>query len=250
MSDLKFEVDIESLSRELNNFKEDVMKDVQEGVSGLSRMTFEKTKELANDELGSLSELYIEQLEWNEVDPTLWVVTLKEPALWIEEGRKSGFMEELLRGKSAKQGKNGKYAVIPFEHNKNPSKQSSKSRELAGQIRDELKKENVNWKKIETDESGSPRVGRLHTFNFDIPRLKEKHKTSPGQGVAVYQIKDETGKVQKHIMTFRVISEKHREEGLWNHPGRPGDKLLDKAFDWAMDTWEKEILPKIYEKHK
>lgn len=157
----------------------------------------------------------------------------------------SGFMDELLNGKSAKTGKDGKkYAVIPFEHSKNPSEQSSKARELTNQIKSELKRQGVNYRKPEYNPDGSPKLGLIKRFNVDSAKLKPTDKNSPLQGVAIYQ-RMEGSKVKRDVMTFRVISEKHREEGKWVHPGRPGDKLMDKAFDWAMTTWENEILPDI-----
>lgn len=191
----------------------------------------------------------MDNVEYEKVEDGLWVVTLKEPAMWIEEGRKSGFMEELLDGKSSRTNKKGeKYAIIPFEHSKNPTEQSPKAQQLANQIKEELKSRNINWKKIEKNKDGSPRLGLLHKINIDNPRLKEAHKSSPTKGIAVYQRKDSSGNVRRDVMTFRIIHEKHRNEGLWIHPGREGDKLMDKAFDWAVDAWDREILPQILAK--
>jgi len=252
MSNLKFNVDIERLSKHLDGVKKDVQEDLTKGVENLASMTHAKTLELATEELTILSKIYKDNVEFSNPAPNFWVVTLKEPAMWIEEGRKSGFMEELLNGKSARQGKNGKYAIIPFKHNKNPTEQSPKAYDLAKEIQYELKKKGVAWKKIEKNEDGSPRIGRLHSFQFNNPRAiaqKDIHKNPLTKGVSVYQTKQKDGSVRRDIMTFRVISEKHKNEGLWVHPGRQGNKILDKAFDWAMQTWEKDILPAIFEKY-
>jgi hypothetical protein len=246
MADLKFDLDIESIVNQFKNIKESITKDLTVGVEALSRMTHAKTLELARDELGSLSQTYMDNLEYDNPEKNIWVVTLKAPAMWIEEGRKAGFMQELLNGKSSKTSKDGKkYAVIPFKQNKNPSQQSPKANELAGQIKQALKSKGVNWKKIERDESGSPRIGKLHTFNFETARAKPEHKTPLTYGVSVYQNQVKGGGVSRDVMTFRIIHEDHKQEGLWNHPGRKGSKLLDKAFDWAMEAWEKDILPDI-----
>lgn len=250
MSDLKFDIDIEAIASQFDTLKDKIKKDLTKGVQAVATMTHAKAHELARDELGSLSQMYSENLEFSNPEENIWVVTLKNPAMWIEEGRKSGFQEELLRGKSAKQTKDGKtYAVIPFTHNKNPSEQSPKAKELANQIKQALRKEGVNWKKIERNEDGSPRIGRLHTFNFDSPRAKAEHKTPLTHGISVYQNKVKGGGVRRDVMTFRVIHEDHRSEGLWIHPGRKGSKLLDKAFDWAVETWEKDILPEILKEY-
>ena len=252
MSNLKFHVDVERLSKQFESLKKDVQQDLTKGVENLASMTHAKTLEIAGEELTSLQKMYKDNVEFSNPAPNFWVVTLKEPAMWIEEGRKSGFMEELLNGKSGRTGKNGKYAIIPFQHNKNPSEQSPKAYDLAKEIQYELKKKGVNWKKIELNEDGSPRLGRLHTFQFDNARAiaqKATHKNPLTKGVSVYQTKQKDGTVRKDIMTFRVISEKHRNEGAWIHPGRKGNKIMDKAFEWAMQTWERDILPSIFEKY-
>ena len=252
MSNLRFYVDLERLSKDFGNLKEEVKNDMTKGVENLATMTHAKTLELAGTELTSLQKMYKDNVEFANPAPNFWVVTLKEPAMWIEEGSKAGFMEELLNGKSSRTGKNGKYAIIPFQHNKNPTEQSAKAYDLAKTIQYELKKKGVNWKKLEVDANGSPRLGKLHTFQFDndtATAQKASHKNPLTKGVSVYQTKMKDGTVRKDIMTFRVISEKSRNEGAWIHPGRPGNKILDKAFEWAMGTWERDILPAIFEKY-
>ncbi len=252
MSNLRFHVDVERLAKQFESLKKDVQQDLTKGVENLASMTHAKTLEIAGEELTSLQKMYKDNVEFSNPAPNFWVVTLKEPAMWIEEGRKAGFMEELLNGKSSRTGKNGKYAIIPFHHNKNPSEQSPKAYDLAKEIQYELKKKGVNWKKIEVNEDGSPRLGKLHTFQFDNARAiaqKASHKNPLTKGVSVYQTKQKDGSVRRDVMTFRVISEKSRNEGAWVHPGRKGNKIMDKAFEWAMQTWERDILPAIFEKY-
>ena len=71
------------------------------------------------------------------------------------------------------------------------------------------------------------------------------------QGVSVYQNKNpKTGKVERNIMTFRVISEKSKEEGKWNHPGRKGEKILDETFKWVEKAWQTQILPDLKRKYE
>jgi hypothetical protein len=171
--------------------------------------------------------------------------------MFIEEGRKSDFMDELLRGKSAKTNKKGeKYAIIPFEHSKAPSQQSSKSLELSNQIKAEFKKRKIAWKKLELDSNGSPRTGLLHRFDISSEKPSARAKNPALQGVAVYQTKTNEGNVRRDVMTFRIIHEKHKQEGLWNHPGMEGKKLMDEVFDWAKEQWDNLILPEIIDKYK
>ena len=208
MSNLKFEVDSDQISKNFGDLADQVKQNIVKGVENLATMTHAKTLELARDELRSLSQMYMDNVEFDNPVPNLWVVTLREPAMWIESGSKSGFMEELLDGKSAKTNAKGeKYAVIPFKHNVNPSQQSEKAQLLANQIKEALKKEGINWKKIEKNPDGSPRVGRLHTLNVESSRLKPEHKKPATYGITVYQNPIGEGKVSRDIMTFRVISE-------------------------------------------
>lgn len=250
MSNLKFEVDIEEITKNFEDLKTQLTKELTEAVGGLASMTHAKTLELARDKLKSLAQMYQENVEFSNPMENFWIVTLKEPALWIEDGRKSGFMQELLDGKSAKTNKKGeKYAIIPFKHNQNPTRQSPQAKMLAEQIKKEMKSRGIYWKKIENDASGSPRIGKIHSFNISSGRLKETHKTEPLRGVAVYQTRDKNNNVRKDVLTFRIIHEKHRNEGLWIHPGRAGDKIMDEAFDWAMKEWENSVLPAVLEKY-
>ena len=250
MADLKLEVDVEAIAKSFGDLRRSIENDITKGVESLAVMTHAKTLELARDNLRSLSQLYMDNVEFSNPAPNFWVVTLKEAALWIEEGRKSGFMQELLDGKSGKVSAKGeKYAVIPFKHNVNPTEQSTKAQQLSNEIREGHQQRDVGWRKIELNRDGSPRLGMLHKFNVESARLDPKHKTPSGYGVTVYQTKQKDGSVRRDIMTFRVITEKHKNEGLWNHPGRDGDHLMDKAFDWAIQTWEKDILPAIIAKH-
>lgn len=164
----------------------------------------------------------------------------------------SGFMDELLRGKSAKVNKTtGKrYAVIPFEHSKNPSEQSAKAQQLTDMIKSELKERGLSYRKPEYNSDGSPKLGLIKRFNIESAKLKETHKDSPLKGVAIYQRINDSGKVQRDIMTFRVITEDHESKGKWVHPGRAGDFLMDKAFAWAENEWSTKILPEIINSYK
>lgn len=251
MSDLKFEIDVNSLASEFGEIKKEVAADLKKAVGGLASMTHAKTLELATQELGSLQKMYKDNLSFQQLEENLWVVSLDEKALFIEEGRKSGFMEELLNGKSSKTNSQGeKYAVIPFEHSKNPSEQSSRAQQLTNMIKSELKERGINYRKPEYNADGSPKLGLIKRFDVESAKLKESHKDQPLKGVAIYQRMDKnTGKVRRDVMTFRVITERHREEGRWIHPGRPGDKLMDKAFEWSMQIWENQILPEVLNKY-
>ena len=249
MSDLRFDINVDDLVAEFGEIKETVSKDIKQAASDVASMTHAKVLEYARNDLSSLSKLYTDNVEFSNPDENLWVVTLKEPAMWIEEGRKSGSMIDDLLQRGFKTSKDGnKYRVIPMEHSKPPSQQSNAAQDMTTFIRGELKKRNINYKKVELDKSGSPRLGLLHRFDVDNPRMSEKQKENL-KGVAVYQTKGQDGAVRRDVMTFRVVSEKQKADGKWMHPGRDASKFMDRALDWAMRTFENEMLPAILAKY-
>lgn len=254
MPDLRFDIDIKTLTDGFGNAKKELEKDLKKAVGGLASMTHAKVNELANNDLKSLSKKYKDALSFQQLEDNLWVVSLDmDKAGFIEDGRKSGFMQELLDSPKAKTSKDGnKYLSIPFEHSKNPTEQSSQAKALTDEIRAELKKRDIPYRsKLEYHSDGSPKLGLLHRFNIESARLKDTHKDSPLKGVAIYQRKNEkTGKVRRDIMTFRTISSKSKEEGRWIHPGMMGKFLFEKAWRWAEAEWEQKILPEILNKHR
>lgn len=71
-------------------------------------------------------------------------------------------------------------------------------------------------------------------------------------GVRVYQREveiDDGGQkkktVQRGIFTFRMVSEKQKGTGMWQHPGVEGLKAFEKAYEWAMKEWEQVIKPAL-----
>jgi hypothetical protein len=54
-------------------------------------------------------------------------------------------------------------------------------------------------------------------------------------------------KATRSIMTFRVVSSKHK--GIkWNHPGIEGTHFFEEAETWAGQQWEQHVLPDIVKK--
>ena len=246
MAIFRIEVNIDEITKEMTTLKKEITETVNQSVQSLASMTHAKLNELADENLVSLRQKYKNEIAFDNPEEGLWVVTLKQPAMWIEEGLESGFQEGLLHGRSSKISKDGKrYATVPFEHSKPSSEQSSKSRELSGQIKDFLKQKGISHRKIEYGADGSPRLGLLHKFDIPSAKPTSKSKDPALKGLAIYQKMTEEGSVKRSIMTFRTITEDHRGEGKWYHPGLDGKKLVDKAFDWALNEWENTILPSI-----
>jgi hypothetical protein len=85
MSILKFDIDVQGLVENLGEVKEQVKADIQKGAEDLADMTYSKVKDLAKQKLSSLEDMYTEQLEILHPMEGLHIITLHEPALWIEE---------------------------------------------------------------------------------------------------------------------------------------------------------------------
>jgi hypothetical protein len=245
MNNLKFTINAEEMAAAFGEMKQAVETALTKGVQSLASMTHQKTIELANAKLKSTRKIYTDNLSFEQVAPSIWVVSLSEPALWIEEGRKAGSMVDDLLRKGAKTSKDGnRYKAIPFEHSKPSSQQTSGQKDLVALIKSTLKTYGLGVKKIEYDQKGSPRVGRLHSFNINSPFPSPRASTPALFGLTVYQSKTPGGNVRRDVMTFRMVSDKHKGN-KWIHPGRDADKFMDAALAWAEKEWEQNVLPSI-----
>ena len=250
MSDLRFDINVDELVAVFGEIKETVSKDIKQAANDVASMTHAKTLELARNGLNSLQKIYTDNLSFSNPDENLWIITLNEKAMFVEEGRKAGSMIEDLLRNNAKTSKDGhRYKVIPFEHSKPPSQQSNTAQAMTTLIRGELKQRGINYKKLDLDKSGSPRTGLLHRFDVDNPRMSEKQRENL-KGVAVYQTKQKDGSTRRDVMTFRVVTDNPASDAKWVHPGMEPKLFMDKALDWAMRTFENEMLPAILAKYE
>lgn len=251
MPDFKITVDSESIAKQFGDLKLEVEESINVAMGALAASTHAKVIELATEKLNTTRDTYTNALSFEQLSKNMWVVSLDmQKAGYLEDGRKSGWMEELLKGKSSRVGKNGqRYAIIPFEHSKIPSKQAPSAQRFTQEIRKFLKEKEINYKKIEYNNDGSPKMGLLHSFKDGIgkelyPSHMAKHDVF--KGLSIYQSKDKkTGKMRRDVMTFRVISESQRGSGMWNHPGRSGEFIIDKAYEWALKELENVVMPQI-----
>ncbi|HLD91707.1 MAG TPA: hypothetical protein VI911_11970 [Patescibacteria group bacterium] len=251
MSNLKLDIDIESIVKDFKEVKKQVEAELVQGVQALASMTNARLYEVSRDGLKSLRKKYQDAIEFTNPEANLWIVSLKEEAMFIESGRKSGWMSELLNGKSAKTSKDGKkYAIIPFEMSKNPSEQTPKAQDLTNQIKAFLKQQGVSYKKIEHNQDGSPRLGLLHKFDIDSARPSPMAKDPALKGLSIYQHKMSDGSIKRQHMVFRIIHESHQSQGKWVHPGLEAKNFMDSVFSWACEQWEQTILPSILKDYK
>jgi hypothetical protein len=221
--------------------------------------------ELAQSQLKTTRQEYLSNLSYEQAGPTLWTVTLKAKAMWIEEGMpRHEMVDDLL--KNARVSKKGvRYKVIPF-----PIKGASQTAPAAMPIRlaamGALRRAKINMKEIERAVDGRPKVGALHKLDVMGSPIKTAVGPYQGhgamgavrqgmtgspflQGMRVMQrmVPNAQGMIQttRTAMTFRVVTSLHKGSGRWVHPGVKAKKLLDQAFAWAENEWNTVIKPEI-----
>lgn len=258
---MSYDVDIKSsdiLKQASEKIKKKIEKDLQQIVKTLGKGAVNKAESLAHSKLSSgVSDIYKDNLYMEQVSDNIVVIGIRPPASWIENGLKPGFMEHLLKGKNVKTAKDGnKYKVIPFTHKTSKNKKAAPSgTDLVSELKSFLRSKGVGYSKnraLAKDKNGSPRIGRIHSFDVKDMKSKKSAKNLSRnlQGVSVFQnMNEKTGKVERQIMTFRVISEKHRGT-KWMHPGKKAEKILEETHQWIQETWKKELLPALKNKYE
>lgn len=249
---LKLEFDVAKIAAQFKEIALEVEQDLNRSVASLAAMTHAKVSELASEELHSSLKNLQDSLGFEEISTGIWVVSIDEKGLFIEEGIESSkdMKEDLLRNNARISASGHRYKVIPFDHGKAPTQLTPKAQELVGLIRQKLKKEKVPFKKIEKNADGSPRLGKLHSFDIESERPTPRSSHPALKGVTIYQSKGANGSVRRDIFTFRTVTDSGASDGKWIHPGLKAKHFLDRAAEWAMDEWEKNILPEVLSKYK
>ena len=242
----------------------------------LAGMVHAKATELAGQKLHSRRDMYIKGLKPPvKVDENAWIVALDYKVRWIDDGQTQySMLKGLLNSKKVRRDKDGnRYVIVPFDHSPGKGKTGATEaqQDLINTVKKELKKRNIPFGKIENNMAGQPKMGKLHSFNIMGKPVKMKHGPGQGhgplgevkqgntgipflQGVQVYQSpgkmgkNGKAGKTKRSILTFRIASEKHADQGKWEHPGVAPHNLLEEAADWAADEWEKQIAPAVLDK--
>lgn len=286
MSDLRLDLDIrelESLAKDLEALDDDLQRSAQL-LAGQAHLHI---LEQAQTKLHSRREMYVKALaKPTEIMPGVWMITLKEDAVWVEEGMPPHSMVKDLLGDNPHVAKDGsRYRVIPFEHSKGGVTQTTPAeQELVKAIKGELKKLRIPWSTVERNADGSPKSGVLHKLDIGGPPRPAGTEAGPDgnqhgyghgpigapmqgptgipflKGVRISQSPmfnpDGTPKMnkkgqqmaQRNITTFRIVSSKH-EGSRWQYPGIEGTRFLDEALQWAETTWEQKMLPELLKKY-
>jgi hypothetical protein len=223
-----------------------------------------------------LSQMFANNTKLESESVTVHVITISGNAVLIDDGQDIDMKTEnwLWSSSKTKQGKNGRYLVIPFKQGgnftkeENPSESTKFQSQLKGRIKEELDIQNkvrkaqglpkITMGGIERDEKGQIKEGKLHTFNIFGSRKKPFWSNGPLQGLSVYQKiqKDEQGnaklnkkgevKASRSWMTFRTASEGKPEKFIYPVP--KDAKYLERTAEWAEQEFYNKIVPAIVEK--
>ena len=243
-----------------------IKKEAQQASRDLTYMGHAHAVELAGQRLHSRREMFVKGLSVQQVDANTYFIQLDAGVRWIDEGvKKHSMVDDLLR-KGAKTARDGsKYKVIPFQHNKGPARSTPAQMDLTNTIRAEMKTRGIPWGKIERDSGGAPKIGRLHSFSINDRPIRNDMGRGQGagpvgavkqgptgipllRGVAVYQKKNDKGQVKRGVMTFRIVSSKHKAQGRWIYPEKPGVNILSSTMDWMENEWEKSVAPALFDR--
>lgn len=251
----KLTLDVSSIVDEMKAFSKEMADDCRSAVENLATLTRAQivikvqqeekdNKDSSKGKLNSRRHIYMENLsDAKQSSFGVWVISLDEPALFIEDGMKAHDMKpDLLKG--------AKRRVIPFRYNTIPTRTAPSTQLLISQIQSKLKSKKIPYSTLETDKNGKPLIGRLHTLKWGVSlkggnAIPGRGNTPILKGLAIYQKHDEkTGNVRRDILTFRTVMSEG-QEGKWLHPGLAAKKYMDRSFEEAVREWENKILPEM-----
>lgn len=251
---------LKMLGQDLNALTDDITAKAKAGVAQVALQTHAFILEQVQAKLKSTRQTYIDNLNVLPLESTsdqvIWAVTLGKDAGWIEEGTKAGpmFDQILNHGKAPKISKEGNaYKIIPFKHNKARSQQTASAAKVANFAKKILKAEGLD--KVVNGPSGAPILGRVASIKtISDPKQPTNRFNRPLlAGLTVYQreqkdkqgnvMKDKNGKskIQRDVMTFRVISDAQRGSGMWESKGTQGAHFFEEASKKVDEFWDKLI---------
>ncbi len=285
---IKIHLDPKDLLDACKDSKEEVEKALSKGVKGLAVAAQRHMEELVKDELNThQADMFFggkdkKNIEFSNPEANVYVITIKDTAVLIDDGKEIDMKTDkwLFSSSKTKQGKNGRYLVIPFNQNKKSNQRSDFENTLNDRIKFELAAQNKKRKAnglskitmggIERDEKGQIKEGKLHSFDVFGNRRKSSWSDQPLSGLSVYQKieRDEQGnpktdkagkvKVARSWMTFRTASESTKVDpktgvapkDKFFYPAPPTKNFLERTGEWAEEEFYNKIVPEIFAKWK
>lgn len=253
--DIKVNLNTSELASLIGEKLEQAKQLTEKAVASLATQTHAKILEMAQQELRSTRQIYVDNLTLKQENSNVWLVVLDDPAMFIEDGRPAGSMVDDLLRNNAKISKSGKkYKVIPLKKNTPPTSTPISQMSLRETLASELKKiskirkqhgqEGISMTKIERHVDGTPKIGNLHRFDIRSGKVGVSGKDYL-HGITVSQKMNKDGGVDRFIGTFRVVTEDHKAQGRWFHPGLAPKDFFERATRWAEQEWDSKIYPEI-----
>jgi hypothetical protein len=267
MADFSFKANLKEIADKLGQTTDAISARIKSEVGKLSISTHAFVVAFANERLTGFNRDHFfgknnKNVRWTQVADGYWVVEIDESVRWIEEGRpQPTFMGDWLLKPGApgvKTAKDGsKFRVIPMNQTKN----SQKDPILFHNIKYALQQNNIDMKKITRGSDNKPILGVVAKLgikekrtsypemHFSEPRnrqtanklgLPETHGHHYLDNAVVTQRKV-GGKVKKEVVTFRVISSKHKQEGRWFYPKVEALNSIPEAYKYANEEWGKIV---------
>lgn len=251
---LDINIDIDGLVSQFKEFEAEITEAVKGAVKLLALSGHAKVLEIASRKLHSTLNEFKQNLEFRETEG-VYSIVIPDKIAWIEEGYHAGSqLDFLLKSPKAKiNAKGERYLVVPFSHNKAPQNQTPMAQSITQTMRQELKKRNIPYTKLERGPDGKPKEGTLHRLNLGgLQRGATKHNeawSSPAlNGLNIKQtMNHDTGKVDRSMTTYRIASESMRGR-KWNRPAKEGLQSLVTTYYELSDEWNEKILPDIIAK--
>lgn len=259
------------------NIREEIQIRTQAAAQILAQETYDFIQQRASQTLNTRKATYLNALSITNPSPDTYMINLAPQAEWIEKGMPEFSMLPglLAKGKPIKSGPNkgGRYRIVPFSYptDKNTPR-TSLTNDLTMALKQQLKNRGVNWKKLDTDPSGAPKVGLLGSYNLTKPerqgnlypgesgalgRPYTANARPPGQsgpegrpylfGVRIYQTpgtgggNQEDNGVKRQYSTFRTASTSQIGTGKWKYPGVQGKFFFIEAKSFAENHWQNTV---------
>lgn len=222
---------------------------INKSIEVLAAQAYGAALQKVQEKLRSTRNIYLENLaleKKNQGKDPIYIIVLREKALWIEEGVPAHNLKKThLKKRNS--------VIIPFQHNKNqPSLMSEKQQQIYKEIKTVLRKEKISLAKPILNNSGAPIISTVKKITpaAIITNIPSQFKSkSSGESILnnlnVYQhqINTKQGtKVQKTLMTFRTLNKK---SSGWDIPTLPAAKILDQTYQWILENYLKIIMEQL-----
>jgi hypothetical protein len=252
MSEFNVKIRAQELGKDLENMSDEMEEQLNQAVADLANATYANIVAKAQQDLNTTRKDYLKGLSFEQIGENSYMISLEGSfSNSLEQGsgpydikQKSLESQKIISvgprtGQPwVQEGKNGRYAHVPFEHQ--PYSKAPNTGDLGSAIRlmKAMNKQGTEQylTSVFKDEFGKPMSGKVATARSVIPNLDKITKFQK-----VYENK-ETGSfsVKALYMTWRTISDNGPS---WTHPGFKGidafgeaEKFVEEQIDNILNT--------------